>query len=107
MALHQALPSSSDDDRELFSDRLPTYLTRFVGREQELDALVARSAARLVTICGVGGAGKTRLAIELAKRLRTRESVGTGGTTYWVPLATVTDPSDVPAAVAEGSAGCA
>ena len=89
-------------DRELFSDSLPTCLTRFVGREQELDVLVALSAARLVTICGVGGAGKTRLAIELAKRLRTRESGEISEITYWVPLAAVTDPSDVPAAVAEG-----
>ena len=37
-----------------------------------------------------------------AKRLRTRESGEISEITYWVPLAAVTDPSDVPAAVAEG-----
>jgi ATP/maltotriose-dependent transcriptional regulator MalT len=57
-------------DQELFADRLPTYLTRFVGRKRELADLTALSPARLLTICGVGGLGKTRLAIELAKQLR-------------------------------------
>ena len=50
-----------------FGDPLPTYLTRFVGRARELsrlDALVR--SARLVTICGMGGAGKSRLAVEFA-----------------------------------------
>ena len=49
------------------STRLPTPLTRFVGREPE----VARAAgllaeARLLTLTGSGGAGKTRLALRLA-----------------------------------------
>ena len=57
-------------DRELYADTLPTYLTRFVGRQQELAELLAWSSSRLVTICGMGGLGKTRLAIELAKQLR-------------------------------------
>ncbi|MGH9011633.1 MAG: AAA family ATPase, partial [Acidimicrobiia bacterium] len=42
-------------------------LTSFVGRERELAELSALLAeARLVTITGVGGAGKTRLALELS-----------------------------------------
>jgi hypothetical protein len=46
---------------------LPTRLTSFVGREQELAALDELLAgARLVTVTGAGGAGKTRLAVELA-----------------------------------------
>jgi predicted ATPase len=46
-------------------------LTSFVGRERELAELSALLAeARLVTITGVGGAGKTRLALELAAQCR-------------------------------------
>jgi MoxR-like ATPase len=51
------------------TDRLPSYVTRFIGREQEIAELEARLArASLVNICGVGGLGKTRLAIEVARR---------------------------------------
>jgi predicted ATPase/DNA-binding SARP family transcriptional activator len=52
--------------------RVPVQLTRFVGREDELarlrDLLVGREA-RLVTVVGPGGIGKTRLVAELARRL--------------------------------------
>ena len=51
---------------------LPTPLTGFVGRGRELDEihdLLARS--RLVTLVGVGGVGKTRLALESARRAAT------------------------------------
>lgn len=50
---------------------LPTDLTRFVGREAELTTLaeLLLGGARLVTITGLGGMGKTRLALELARRL--------------------------------------
>ena len=54
-------------DKELFGDTLPTYLTRFVGRDREIAAVLSLlHPGRLVTISGVGGAGKTRLAIEVA-----------------------------------------
>src|SRR4051812_3068727 len=48
---------------------LPVQLTRFVGREREIDEL-ARIAcsARLLTLTGAGGSGKTRLAREVAFR---------------------------------------
>jgi predicted ATPase/DNA-binding SARP family transcriptional activator len=46
---------------------LPAPLTSFVGRERDLAALGRLvSEARLITLTGVGGAGKTRLAVELA-----------------------------------------
>ena len=48
---------------------LPLFATSFLGREREIAAirrLLRR--ARLVTLCGPGGCGKTRLAIEAATR---------------------------------------
>jgi DNA-binding CsgD family transcriptional regulator len=60
-------------DKELFADTLPTYLTRFVGRDWEIATVLSMlHPGQLVTVCGVGGAGKTRLAIEVAKRCRAR-----------------------------------
>jgi predicted ATPase len=91
-------------DKELFSDTLPTYLTRFVGRDREIATVLSLLLpGRLVTICGVGGAGKTRQAIEVAKRSR----AGSGGMhdareVYWVPLGAVVDPNEVRAAVGAG-----
>lgn len=51
--------------------RLPIWLTTFVGREAELEQIDARLAdpeARIVTLVGPGGAGKTRLACEAGRR---------------------------------------
>ncbi len=51
---------------------LPPVLTRFFGRQQECARLVdllSRRTVRLVTLAGPGGVGKTRLAIEVARRL--------------------------------------
>jgi hypothetical protein len=89
-------------DNELFGDQLPTYLTRFVGREQEIaDVRKLLGTARLVTICGIGGSGKTRLAIEVAKRLRSESrDASFADAVYWVPLSAVTDPIGVPSAAA-------
>ena len=57
--------------------RLPRQLTSFVGRERELDEVVqALRSHRLVTICGPGGAGKTRLALAAAERLQPHVSGG-------------------------------
>ncbi|MFI6066071.1 BTAD domain-containing putative transcriptional regulator [Micromonospora sp. NPDC051227] len=71
---------------------LPSQLTTFVGREEELkrvgDLLGER---RLVTLTGPGGAGKTRLAIEAAGRV--------DGEVRFVELAGLADGSDVPQAV--------
>src|SRR6266851_7866781 len=80
---------------------LPYQLTSFVGREQEvaqLEKLV--TANRLVTLTGAGGAGKTRLAIEVASRLVDAFADGV----WLVELAALSDPRLVPQAVAQALA---
>ncbi|MDT5255861.1 MAG: hypothetical protein QOD10_941, partial [Mycobacterium sp.] len=71
--------------------------TSFVGRESEVAELQAgMKTHRLVTLTGVGGVGKTRLALEVARRLHNEFPDG-----VWVfELAAVTDPVAVPDAVA-------
>ena len=79
-------------------ENLPPELTSFVGREREL-AEVERllSDRRLLTLCGPGGSGKTRLALAAAQDV----VEGFEGGAWWVELATVADPELVPAAVAQ------
>src|SRR6201993_1255120 len=76
---------------------LPVQLTSFVGREAEIYE-VRRLLAdnRLVTLTGAGGAGKTRLAVEIAARIAAEFSNGV----WYVDLAPITDPDVVPIAVA-------
>ncbi|PXW99582.1 putative ATPase [Mycolicibacterium moriokaense] len=71
--------------------------TSLIGRESEVDAITtAVRSHRLVTLTGVGGVGKTRLALEVAAQLADEFPDG-----VWVfELAAVTDPASVPDAVA-------
>ena len=81
--------------------RLPARASRFFGREEPLaraQELVRDS--RLVTIAGVGGAGKTRLALELAERLADQFPDGP----WWCELGPVGPDADVPGAVADALA---
>ncbi|GAA1591967.1 hypothetical protein GCM10009678_87770 [Actinomadura kijaniata] len=76
---------------------LPAETTRFVGRERDTAELAALlPAERLVTLTGVGGIGKTRLARQVAAG-----TLGAFEDGVWlVPLADVHDPALVPQAVA-------
>ncbi len=76
----------------------PVPLTTFVGREAETDTLarlLARPVARLVTITGPGGVGKSRLAIAAASGVDAGfEAV------VFVPLASVAEPDLAPVTIA-------
>ena len=73
---------------------LPQALSPFVGRETELAAIAAQletQECRLLTLHGPGGAGKTRLALEFARRHQGQYAQGV----FFVPLAGLTSPTDL------------
>jgi predicted ATPase/DNA-binding SARP family transcriptional activator len=78
---------------------LRAQLTSFVGREAEIEQLIAALGSfRLVTLAGPGGAGKTRLAAQVASAVCDAGQLAPDG--VWVAeLASVTAASDVPQAV--------
>jgi class 3 adenylate cyclase len=86
--------------RSLSQARIPIALEPIVGRERELEAVVgllARDGARLVTLTGPGGIGKTRLALAASAELV--DSFRDGAT--FVELASIRQPELVLPAVAE------
>jgi predicted ATPase/DNA-binding NarL/FixJ family response regulator len=78
-------------------NNLPLQLSSFVGREQEIAELKRLlTAARLVTLTGPGGSGKTRLALQVAASLLNSFIDGV----WFVELAPLFDPALVPVSVA-------
>jgi predicted ATPase/DNA-binding CsgD family transcriptional regulator len=76
---------------------LPVYLTRFVGREEEVATLTSLlQDKRLLTLVGAGGIGKTRLALEVASKLSAFFADGV----YLIELAPLSDPQLVPQEIA-------
>jgi predicted ATPase/DNA-binding CsgD family transcriptional regulator len=89
-------PRQSDADRAA-----PQPLTSFIGRDRELAALTdlvwgKSSSARLVTLTGPPGTGKTRLALRL-----TAEPENQADGVWFVPLASIRDPTLIAHAVAQ------
>ncbi|ORA08988.1 LuxR family transcriptional regulator [Mycobacterium asiaticum DSM 44297] len=79
------------------SHNLPAQLTSFVGRQAALAELrQVIDGNRLVTLNGAGGAGKTRLAVEVAARLVDAFPDGV----WYVDLAPITNPAVVPVTTA-------
>ncbi len=77
---------------------LPDYLTSFVGRRRQLDELASLiSDNRLVSLTGVGGTGKTRLAVEAARAAAAERPDGA----WLVELAPVTNPHFIMTTIAD------
>lgn len=79
---------------------LPAPLTRFFGRRDEIaqaQSLLRAEGARLLSLTGMGGGGKTRLAIEIARSLAGHYH----GAVWFVPLADVTEARAIPNAIAD------
>ncbi len=73
---------------------LPYPTTPFIGRSQELadlEDLLQRPDVRLITVTGMGGVGKTRLALEVARR---QVGIFEDGV-YFIPLATLQKPGEL------------
>jgi predicted ATPase/class 3 adenylate cyclase len=89
-------PLASLDNPDL-PNNLPGQLSAFIGRERELaEVRSLAAAARLVTLTGSGGSGKTRLALQAAVELL---DVALDGV-WFADLAVVTEGNQVPGAVA-------
>ena len=75
----------------VLTPKLPSTFTRFLGRGEErrrLEQMLLEQETRLVTLTGMGGSGKTRLAVETARALTDRFH----GAVHYVPLADLSDP---------------
>jgi class 3 adenylate cyclase len=96
--VHPGLPPTFPPLRSLAVDRhnLPLALTHFVGRRAELERVaLLLGTDRLVTLTGVGGSGKTRLAIRAAAEALEAFTDGV----FLVDLGPLTEPELVPGAV--------
>jgi predicted ATPase len=85
--------------KTISNTNLPRPASSFVGRESELREVLARieGGARLLTLTGPGGSGKTRLALEAAASLVPEYKAGV----FWVGLAALRDPALVVETVAQ------
>lgn len=73
---------------------VPTHSTTFIGRQtdlNEISTLLAESSCRLLTVVGLGGAGKTRLALEVARWLQDSFTDGV----YFIPLQPLQNPDQI------------
>lgn len=102
--LHQlvitGLPADFPPIKSLDSrlNNLPIQLTSFVGREQELGELKKLiEDARLVTLRGAAGSGKTRLALQVAAEMTGHFHNGV----FFIALAPITDPGLVASTIAQ------
>jgi predicted ATPase/class 3 adenylate cyclase len=85
--------------KTISNTNLPRPASSFVGREREVEEIVSllREGARLLTLTGPGGTGKTRLAIEAAAELVLEFKAGV----FWVGLAPLRDPALVTDTIAQ------
>ncbi len=91
------VPVERDVSAEPWTGSLPAELTSFAGRRAELHSIrTTLSAARLVTLTGPGGCGKSRLAGRAARQQGGQWRDGA----WWVDLSYETDPAGLPGRLA-------
>jgi predicted ATPase/DNA-binding SARP family transcriptional activator len=94
-----------DQNVSQIANNLPADTTPFIGRKKEIDQLVGwlnDRNIRVVTIMGVGGMGKTRLALATARHfsLNGDHTVPFPDGVFFIPLAPITRPEDIAGAIA-------
>jgi predicted ATPase len=94
---HADLPADFPPLNTVHAGNLPVPVSSFIGRARELEQTeAALSEARVVTLTGPGGVGKTRLALQTAEQAAGRFADGA----WLCELAPIRDPAGVDAAVA-------
>ena len=95
--LRQDVPPPAGTSADGGRRGLPSPVSSFVGRDRDLEEVGARlQTYRMVTLTGVGGVGKTRLALEVARRAAARFADGA----TFVDLSPIADPALVVGQVA-------
>jgi predicted ATPase len=91
VAIFQLGEGSFPPLKTISNTNLPRSASSFIGRERELSEVLARigGGARLLTLTGPGGSGKTRLALEAAASLVPEYRAGV----FWIGLAALRDPA--------------
>jgi predicted ATPase/class 3 adenylate cyclase len=99
VSIYQLGEGSFPPLKTISNTNLPRPASSFVGREGELADVLARveGGARLLTLTGPGGSGKTRLALEAASTLVPEYKAGV----FWVGLAALRDPALVTETIAQ------
>ena len=80
--------------------KVPATFTSFIGREQDvaaIEAMLLRPEVRLLTLVGIGGIGKTRLALQIAAQIRSSFADGV----CFAGLVSTSDPALIPSVIAE------
>lgn len=93
------LPTAATDRSPLQPHPLPSAMNPLIGREAEINILrqlLVHERSRLVTLVGVGGMGKTRLAVEVAATLAPHFADGVA----FVPVAALRAAAHLPGAIA-------
>lgn len=93
VTISRPLPPTQEGPRH----NLPAQLTAFIGRGREIDEIrKLLNTARLVTLTGSGGSGKTRLGLQVAEAVAGNYADGV----TFVTLAATTDPEMIPNTIA-------
>jgi predicted ATPase/class 3 adenylate cyclase len=99
VSIYQLGEGSFPPLKTISNTNLPRPASSFLGRQKELAEVLDRidQGARLLTLTGPGGTGKTRLALEAAATLVPAYKAGV----FWVGLASLRDPALVPETIAQ------